>query len=172
MIAATDTLWTTFVQRLSVVNPSRVAVGYMDAQDWPPQGVQFNAFYLLEIASNPLNKATWSWTVPFYEILHQFVWIVKGTDVSNYNDNLGKTRGDRVRINSQMKEELLQSLYPGFAQKVKLSVNSAQNLVSTALNEPVVWNQPQFHIRADKESGNLYGTATVKVTDMTESIAS
>ena len=170
MIHAVDTLWITFSNNLANINPQRVAVGYMDAQDWPPQKVQFNAFYLLELAADPLGKSADSWAVPFYVHTLQFVWIVKGTDVSNYNNVLGKTRGDRVRINANMKEELLKSLYPGFTQKLDVSVGANQQLSIKTLNEPLVWSKPAFRIRADRDSGLVYGTASVRMTDMTADI--
>ena len=168
MQSAVDTIWNAFKTRLAFINPQRKAVAYMDAMDWPPQIVQFNSFYLLELASNPLNKASWSAAVPIYDHLLQFVWIVQGTDVNNYNDKLGRNRGDRVRINGQMKEEIVQALYPGFAQKQFLTVNASDQLEFETLNEPVIWSQPQFRTVANREAGTLYCMATVHLTDMSE----
>lgn len=169
MLSAFDTLWSWYAQRMAAINPQRVLGGYMDAHDWPPKLVKFETVYLLSLGDTPGGVRSFSWTVPFYVTTCQFQWIVRGTDVSTFNQNLGSNRGDRVRTNWTMKEELLQALYPGFAQKELLTLNGGA-VAFTGLNESVLWSQPTFTLKSDRESGLLYQIATVRVTDMTQAI--
>jgi len=171
MIESTDTLWNYFTGRIATINPARLLGGYLDAQDWPPKQVDFDKFYMLVLGDVPLDEETFSWNVPFYETTVQFMWMNMGTQISNYTNVMGKNRGDRIRTCYQMKQELLQAMFPGFTNKISLSVDAAQNLQTTTLQEQIWWSKPAFNTRVDRESGLLYGTATVKIGSMAPTIA-
>src|SRR5579872_4980786 len=103
MIVAFDTIAYNFKQRLAIVNPQRQFLSYMDAQQWPPKTLVFDAFYLLAVGARESPKQ--SIAVPIYDMLLQAVWVSKGTDINNFNNVLGANRGDRVRTSMMMKEE-------------------------------------------------------------------
>lgn len=171
MLPGIDSFYQAFAGRMATINPSRQLGGVLDAADWPPKTILFDAFYLVALGEAALGKDTYSWTVPVYVHTVQFQWISSGTDINNYNNVIGRSRGDRYRTSTAMKEELLQALYPGFTQKQIFSVNASQQLVAAPQNESILWTRPTFLTRLDKDSGKTYVVATVKITDLTESIA-
>lgn len=170
MIDGLDTIAYYFSQRLKTVNAARQYMGYMDAQDWPPKTIVFNAFYVLVLGNKP--KLGQSIAVPIYEDLLQFSWITQGTDVNNFNNVIGTNRGDRIRTSETMKAEMIEALWPYFTQKVHLTPNADGTVSAAVLNEPVYWSKPDFRMRSDRDSGINYGIATVRLIDMTETITS
>lgn len=168
MIDALDTLYNHFRTRMQTINASRVLKGYMDAQQWPPPNVEFDAFYLLSLGDMPIDGQ--SIGDPIYTHTVQFTWLNQGSDVNSANDVLGANRGNRVRTNWQMKQELLQALWPFFDQKQELSAAANGSLSFDTLNEPMKWTKPEFTLRSDKASGILYQVATVKITEITAEI--
>lgn len=175
MSDATDSHFRWVLSRMATINPKRQVFGIMNAQDWPPQQVQFESFYLLSLGEEPIGKSFDSASVPVLSHTLQWLWIVMGTDLQT--GVVGRNRGDRYRIDAQMRAELLQALYPRFCEKQKwvLNGNSLMNLNVTpqSLNpvQSVWWSAPAFMRKSDKASGLVYGTAGISMTDMTEFIA-
>lgn len=163
------------LSRMVTINPARQVFGIMNAQDWPPQQVRFESFYLLSLGEQPIGKSFDSASIPVLSHLLQWLWMVQGTDLKT--GVVGRNRGDRYRIDAEMKGELLKALYPRFCQKQKwvLSGNSLNNLAvqPTPLDpvEYVWWDTPTFHRSMDKESGLVYGSAAVNMTNMSDFIA-
>ncbi|MDE2438944.1 MAG: hypothetical protein KGN01_06185 [Patescibacteria group bacterium] len=166
MIYALDTIWYVFSTAMQTINPTRQLMGYMAAQDWPPKTIAFDSFYLLTLGDTPIGKESWSAQTSFYMMTCQFQWINKGTEASTYNNVLGRNRGDRVRTNYQMRQELLQALYPGFATKEQIAFANG-GLTITPLPESIWWTgMPTFVPREDRESGLMFTVATVKIGSM------
>src|SRR5208283_5785934 len=100
----------------------------------------------------------------------QWTWLIQGTDLTS--GKIGRNRGDRYRTNMTMREELLKATYPWFTQKQTWTVQgntpSGIALQGTPVvpSESIWWNQPTFLNRIDRESGLVYGTATLQLTDM------
>lgn len=172
MIDAVDTFYKHVKERMATINPARVMGGYMDAQDWPPNPITFDTLYLLQVADDTASKESWSQAVQIYEMNLQWQWITKGTDVTSTADVMGKNRGDRVRTSFQIMEEIRKAMFPGYTTKNSYAVDAGGTVNATALNEPIMWNRPQFRVRVDKESGLSYGIAIVKLINMTELIES
>lgn len=174
IISAVDTLWSSFTTRMTTINPQRLLMGIMDAQDFPPQTVEPDAFYLVTKTEHPLGKNRDSAALPIYVYLVDFTWVNIGTNIGTAQNLEGKNRGDRYRTNYQMKSELIQALYPRFAEKVQapsgtVLANQA-SFTLTTLNEPVWWDYPKFTVRADRNSGLLYTTAQVELKAVAEGV--
>lgn len=168
---AIDTHYLAVRTRIKALNPARNILGMMSAQDWPPKDVFLEAFYCLVLGEVPLGKSADSASIPVVVHTLQWTWMITGTDIQTGVQL--RSRGDRYRKHSQMKTELENGCYPRFAQKIQASVDATGNIIQTPIvpSESIVWTPPSFVDRNAKDSGVLYGVATVRVTDMTDMIA-
>lgn len=173
---ATDSYFEYVAGRMATINPDRKMIGIADASDWPPKKIFFEAFYLILLGEKPLGKQFWSAEIPVLSFGMQWTWLIKGTDLQT--GLIGRSRGDRYRTNMAMRQELLKATFPWFTQKLSWSVQgntpTGLALKSSPLtpSEYMWWTPPEFANRQDKDSGVLYGAATVWLVDMTESITS
>jgi hypothetical protein len=155
----------------TIVNPQRKMVGVMDAMDWPPKNVLLEAFYLLTLGEKPLVDADF-WSATITTVVHtvQWTWLITGSDLTS--GKVGRSRGDRYRTNMQMRDELTHATYPWFAQKNEFSVlgttptGLALQATPVVPNEDIWWTSLTFLNKIDRESGLVYGAATVQITDM------
>ena len=175
MLTAIDTFFEFFSKNMQTVNSNRKVVGVMDAMDWPPKQVVMEAFYLLVLGQKPIiGKSFWSPAVTTLAHTLQWTWMIQGADLAQ--GKIGRNRGDRYRTNMQMREEVLKAAYPWYCPKQKWSVQgntpSGVALVGQLTNplECIWWQTPTFLNRIDRETGLVYGTATMQVVDMTESL--
>jgi hypothetical protein len=161
---------------MGTINPTRKMAGVTDAQAWPPKNVMLESFYLLTLGEKPVGKSFWSASIPVLTHSVQWTWIVVGTDLTV--GKVGRNRGDRYRISMKMKEELLQATFPWFAQKGDWSVlgstPSGLVLQETPITplENMWWSPPVFLNKVDKDSGVIYGAASVQITAMEQTILS
>src|SRR5580692_7234491 len=121
-----------------------VVAGMLSAQDWPYKGVKFDAFYLLVLGEAPIGKQGYSAAVPikFHQV--QWVWINKGTDLTQGIRQAN--RGDRYRTMQTMKGELVNGHFPGFCEKLTYSlVNGVWTGVAENPVEYITWNPIEFH---------------------------
>jgi hypothetical protein len=173
MLAAIDSYFEFMTAGLKTVNPARKVIGIADAMDWPPKGVQLESFYLLVLGERGITqKSFWSSAVPVIVHTLQWTWIITGSDLTQ--GKIGRSRGDRYRTNITMREELLKATQSAwFAQKQDWAIvgNTPSGLVLTQTPKSPVeffwWTPLTFLNRIDRESGVVYGAATVQVTDMT-----
>lgn len=173
MIDCVDSYFQIMAQNIQLVNPARKVIGVSDAMDWPPKNVILEAFYLLVIGQRGLtSKSMWSSAVPTYVHELQWVWIIAGSDLTA--GKVGRSRGDRYRTNMIMRDELVAATQSAWwTEKLQWSVTgstpSGLALQSQSLNpkDYVWWTPLVFLNRLDKESGVVYGSATVQVTDIT-----
>ena len=159
--------------RILALNPNRKVIGVMSAMDWPPKDVFLESFYLLTLGEVPLGRQADSAAIPVVVHTVQWTWMIVGTDVQTGIQL--RSRGDRYQTQFQMKGELLNGTYPRFAQKQNVTVDANGNLTANPTGPPtdfIVWTPPSFLDRNEKGSGVLYGTATVRITDMTDMILS
>jgi len=100
----------------------------------------------------------------------QWVWINKGTDLAAINVKQAN-RGDRYRTGQNMKQELLYGLNPNYCPKLSWQLQG-ETFVGTPKvpAEAITWVPAVFHERIDKPSGNIYGSAAVRIQDMTDTI--
>jgi hypothetical protein len=169
---ALNTHYLSVKNRVLAINSARQFLGIMSAQDWPPKDVILEAFYLLTLGEVPLGRQADSAAVPVYVHTAQWTWLILGTDVQVGIQT--RSRGSRYQTQFQMKQELLNGTYPRFAQKLDVTVDGNGNLVATPITNPsdyIVWAPPSFVDRNEKGSGVMYGTATVRITDMTDTIS-
>lgn len=172
MIDAIDSYFQILEKGILQANPNRKVIGVMDAMDWPPKNVQLEAFYLLLLGARGVsNKGFWSAANPTYVHSLQWTWIVAGSDLTQ--GKIGRSRGDRYRTNMIMRDELVVATQSAWwAEKLKYSVvgntPSGVALQSTELNpsEFIWWTPYTFLNRIDRESGLIYGAASVQITDM------
>jgi len=169
--AAIDTHYLAVKTRVLAVNAARVFVGVMSSQDWPPKDVQLEAFYLLVLGEVPLGKQADSASIPVKVHTVQWTWMIAGTDIQKGIQLRG--RGDRYRTNFTMKGELENGVFPRFAQKQNVVVNSTGQLVGIPIvpTEYILWSPVSFVDRNEKASGLAYGIGTVRITDMTDAIS-
>lgn len=171
MIDVLDSHYAYVKGRVATINPSRKFLGMMLAQDWPPDTVDMEAFYLLDLAVNPVERDAYSAADPIYIYTVQWTWLIAGTDLQ---DGLkGRNRGNRIRTSYQMKNELRQALYPNFCEKVQVSINASGTVIKTSYDpkEYIMWTPSSFKDRPDKESGLIYGTCTTQITGISAEIA-
>ena len=169
-IDAIDTYLRYVRMRLAVINPNRVVKGPIDAQDWPLDKVEAGALYLLVLDDSPIGQQGYSAAIPIYHHVIQWSWAVFGNDLGECA--IGNNRGNRYRLDNQIKGELIKATYPGFTDKVSLSVTPGQ-LVATPYDpaEPIWWTPLEFGPkRTDKDSGVVYGIGTTYITQMTDLI--
>jgi hypothetical protein len=172
MLNGIDTYWEYVSDRMTtVVNPDRQMIGVMDAMDWPPKNVVPEAFYLLVLGERPVtNKSFWSPTITTVVHTVQWTWLIIGTDLTQ--GKVGRSRGDRYRTNMIMRDELTHATYPWYAQKNEYSVvgNTPSGLALKATpvepTEDIWWTPLTFLNRIDRDTGVVYGAATVQITDM------
>lgn len=171
MIEAIDTFEEHFRTNVLAFNASRKVIGVLDARDWPPATIDQEAFYLLSLGEAPVAEAQ-SAAMPVYTHTVQITWIIAGADL--LSSNRGLNRGNRYRVNMQMKAEVLRGLFPYFAEKKSYSINQANgSLVITPIvpQEFIIWSKAQFGpSQPAKDSGVIYGIATVYVANMTDKI--
>jgi len=174
LLCGIDSHYFSVRNRVIAFNPARKVMGVMDAQDWPPLNVEMESFYCLDLGAVPIGKQGYSATIPIVIHTVQWTWLVSGTDIQKGIQI--KSRGDRYRINGQIEKELENGLYPGFAQKLSVEYAGADGsqLIGTPLDpvEYIMWSPASFVKKSDKVSGLLYGTCTVRITNMTDSILS
>lgn len=172
MIEAIDTFEEHFRSRVIALNPARVVAGVIDAMDWPPENVQLESFYLLSLGETPSQDAQSS-VMPVYVHTLQITWLIAGADLDT--TNRGFNRGNRYRVHMQMKKEVLNGLYPYFADKADVSLNQSDGsmIVTPRTNpqEQIVWSKAVFGPSSPaKDSGVITGIATVYVANMTDPI--
>ena len=172
MIDAIDSYFQNMEKGLALANPSRKVVGIMDAMDWPPKNVQLEAFYLLILGARGISsKGFWSSANPTYVHTVQWTWIIAGSDLTQ--GTIGRSRGDRYRTNMIMRDELVTATQAAWwTEKLSWSVqgNTPTGLAlqsqELSPSEFIWWSPLTFLNRQDKESGVIYGAATVQITDM------
>ncbi len=171
MIEAADTYYQEVKTRVLAKFPSRVFAGLMEAQDWPLQQVDLEAFYLLTLGEVPLGRQAVSAAIPIYVHQLQWVWIIGGSDVES--GVRSRSRGDRYRVGYQMKKELLDGMFPRFAEKKNWTVDTAGNLQSASRSpkESILWTYPDFLNRVDRPSGIVYSSASVRLTNFTDELS-
>lgn len=168
MIDAVDSYIRYVRLRMASINPERLIKGPMDAQEWPTKQVVNGALYLLTFSDSSGNGTP---AVPVYSHMLQWAWIVFGDPLCD--DKRGRNRGNRYRVDFQIKDELRRATYPNFAPKVHLTVDNAGTLTATPLDnqEAISWTEIDFGPKnPDKASGVIYGYATTYVTQFTEPI--
>lgn len=168
---AIDSLYIYTRDRIQSLNPDRVVAGLLAAQDWPSKNVKFNAFYLLDIGETSIGKQGYSASTPikFHQV--QWVWITQGTDL--VQGIRQANRGDRYRVMQQMKEELVNGLFPGFTQKFSWSlINGVWTSAVKTPAEFITWQPVEFHEKLDQESGMMYGSGAIRIADMLDEITS
>jgi len=176
MLNAVDSYFEYCLTRWQTINPARNVVAILDAMDWPAKQVELEQVYLLTLGQRPLGKQFWSGSVPVLAHTLQWTWMIAGTDLQS--GKVGRSRGDRYRKNMTIKQELLQASWPWFTEKKSWSVQgntpSGLSLVSSSLSpkEFMWWTELTFMNRIDRQSGLIYGTATLYLTDMDAAIIS
>lgn len=170
---AIDSYYVYTRNRIKTFNSARVVKGLLNAQDWPQKPLVWDAFYLLVLGETPIGRQGYSQYSPILMHSVQWVWINTGSDI--VPGVRQANRGDRYRTSQAMKGELLFANSPGYTQKLTWSLNSAGQLVSTPEQVPtefITWTPMEFHEKLDKDSGIVYGSGAVRITDMTDAITS
>ena len=170
---ALDTFFKYVKARIIAANNGRTVVGIIEANDWPPKDVMPNAFYLLTLGDVP-NRNGGSASALNMIHLVQWVWTIPGDDLTQ--DQLGHNRGNRYRINWQMKTELVRGMFPGFCPKNSYTpqiVNGAITSVPTPSGDTITWSAPRFmKTNMLDKSGIIYCGAQVHISQFADSITS
>ena len=145
----------------------------VQANDWPLTPLQEGAPSLLVLNVSPRGGTP---NQILYEFVCQWIWILIGTNISA--TQVGANRGDRYRNNMQIMQNLRQANHPGFCQKQSITAvdgntgaitqtpaSSVVPYASIPTNsmESIWWTRLRFPMRQDKDSGVVYGVATVSV---------
>lgn len=166
---AVDSHYNYVKTRILAINPVRVFGGLLNAQDWPSKPIKYDAFYLLLLGEDSVGRQGYSASTPikFHQI--QWSWITKGTDLP-----LGvrqANRGDRYRTVQLMKSELLTGLFPNYAEKKSWGlVGGTYTGTSKNPQEFNTWTPVSFHEKYDKDSGMIYGSGSLRIQDMLDTI--
>ena len=162
MQAAKDTFFRTLQARLTAVNPQRTitvdgavrpAILVAENEPYPPPRLFFNTFYLHWLGAPAVRGFTRT-AAPRYELLAQIEYFVQGTA------SLGRPFADRGRLLAQLDRELMEILYPGFAEKLDHAAAPPESLDSF-----LHWRwTPDFRTLAEGEGSLLRRVATVSVS--------
>jgi hypothetical protein len=167
-VDAVDSHYQHVKARIKAENPTRQVLGLLEAQDWPPKTIKTQAFYLLTLKNESQEQGTKANAIRVHFL--QWVWIIEGTDLQQ--GVRAANRGDRFRINEQMKGELAAAMFPRFTVKQSWQLNANGVWVGTPKDPPEVtrWSKLQLMQRTDRASGLVYGIGSVNVTDMMRQI--
>jgi hypothetical protein len=164
-VDAVDSHYQYVKARIKTMNSNRLVMGMLNSQDWPPQGVKMESFYLLVLTDSPGSPEGSSLAAPLYAHNVQWVWLIAGTGTRQ--NEKASYRGARFRTNQAMKGELIYGLLPPMCEKQTWSLQG--NLWVGTSHDPVefvFWNRPRIQ---DRESGGLvYGLAPVSIMDFTD----
>jgi hypothetical protein len=162
MQAAKDTFYRTLQARLSVVNPARTivvegvtrpAILVAENEGYPPPKLYFHAFYIHWLGA-PAVRSFAGTLAPRYELTAQVEYFLQGSP------QLQRPFADRGRLMAEMDRELVEILFPGFAQKTDHSVTPV-----APLGSQVHWNwTPDFRTIVDGQGSVLRRMATVNVS--------
>lgn len=171
-VDAIDSFYQAVKTRMATINPSRQVKGMLLARDWPPKNISLEAFYLLTLSDTSIGRQAYSAAAPMKFHHVQWVWIVKGTDLQPGVRQAN--RGDRFRTHEQMKDEMTRALYPGFTEKKTWALDGNGNWVGSSENpvEYITWTPVDYVEKSQMDSGVIWGSATVKVWQMTDVITS
>lgn len=168
MQAAKDSFFRALQARLTTVNPSRTitvdgmtrpAILVVENESYPPPKLFFHTFYLHWLSA-PAVRSFSRTLAPRYELAAQIEYFLQGTA------SLQRPFADRGRLLAQLDRELVEILFPGFAEKKNYSVTPAASLGSM-----LHWRwTPDFRTIADAEGSVLRRLATVNVSFYLEAI--
>jgi sensor c-di-GMP phosphodiesterase-like protein len=158
--------------RMATINANRAVKGLLMAQDWPPKNVELEAFYLLTLKDSAVGRNFYSASTPVKIENVQWVWIIKGTDTQQ--GVRAANRGDRFRTMFAMKDELTKALYPNFTEKKSWSLDAGGVWQAVSENpvEFITWTPVEFYEKSAMESGVMWGSASVRIVNMTDTITS
>lgn len=169
MQAAKDTFFRTLQSRLAVVNPQRTitvdgatrpAILVAENEPYPPPRLFFNTFYLHWLGA-PAVRGFSRTAAPRYELVAQVEYFVQGTA------SLQRPFADRGRLVGQLDRELLEILFPGFAEKLDHSGGPPQPLGSF-----LHWRwTPDLRTIVENEGSVLRRLTTVTVSFYLEPIS-
>lgn len=169
---AIDTYYQYVKTRILALNSGRTVAGLLQAQDWPPEKVKTESFYLVDDGPMPVGRQAYSIGSPIY--LHALHWhfVIVGTDIKEGVRQAN--RGDRFRIMLAMENELINANYPLFTMKLHWALDGNGKWTSTApdIPEAIFWSSMKFVPRPDKTSGKIEVVASVTLTNMLEAITS
>jgi hypothetical protein len=168
MQAAKDTFYRTLQARLAAVNPARTivvdgaarpAILVAENEPYPPPRLFFHTFYIHWLGA-PAVRGLTSLVAPRYSLLAQVEYFVQGTS------SLQRPFADRGRLMAQLDRELLEILFPGFAEKRDHSVAPP-----APLGGHLHWRwTPDFRTVVEGEGSILRRLATVSVSFYLEPI--
>ena len=173
MIDAIDSYIRHVRLRMATINPTRSIKGPMDAFDWPTRKIESEALYLLTLNDEPIGSQGGSQAVPIVTHMVQWSWVILGDDIAA--NVKGRNRGNRYRVEFQIKEELRQASYPGFTEKLHLTAAPESGSLTFSSLDPkaaISWTRLEFRKDTDKNSGVVYGIATTYITQITDAILS
>lgn len=165
-----DTYYKAIKDRVRVVNANRRFEGLVQVSAWPPETVQEEALYLLLFDPKPVKEMI-SRATPTYTRMVQWTWLVQGTDLQPGEE--GSNRGDRYDLHEKIVEELIQAHAVQAAEKKSWSLD-ANDLLVGATSDPaqfVRWSVPDFGSDYNKDTGLVYGLATVYVSGIASTIS-
>jgi hypothetical protein len=154
------------------LNPLRVFGGTLEAAAWPPSDVKDGAIYLNIQNQFPGKRGTLANRE--YRHVLQWTWLTRGTDISQGGQ--GANRGDRFRLDQEIRAELYQANFPQFCPLVTVTFDQASGTIVRTPYNPIQmcrWTPLSFGPRpaiADS-SGVLYGAAAVDVFAFQQSIS-
>lgn len=168
-VDAIDSHYQAVKARVQAYNASRVVAGLLNAQDWPPEKVKLDSFYLLVMAETQRSGSIGN---PIIEHHAQWVWITIGDDLAQGVRQAN--RGTRFRTVNTMKQELSVALYPNYTEKLTWALDGNGKWIGVSLvpQEYIMWSRPEFMDKLNQESGKIYGAASVKITNMLDQIIS
>lgn len=167
MIECVDSYFTWVRSQFTV--PDFKFGGVIQASAWPQLPAKEKTFYLLVLGAQPSRgQQNGSRLIQLIEYTLQWTWFVIGTDTQAGQQSMN--RGDRYRTSMQMQSALTAANFPGFTNKILLSVNPATGVITSTPyvpnggGESVWWNRIRYRSRPDNEqSGLIYTTGAFEL---------
>lgn len=155
--------------RVLQVNPSRNFGGIVQARDWPMKEAKLDTPYLLDSMDSlvPFGKSV-SQYQPNVNYRVQWVWMIQGDNIPQ--NAQAANRGNKYRVNMQMKQEVIVGCFPGFCEKLQYSVQddgtgqAEQAFMEYNPPEFIRFSQPRFVDKIDRTSGILFCSGAVGVS--------
>jgi hypothetical protein len=166
MIDVLDTFYQYIAGNIALLNPSQAMHGLISVQDWPEVNLDLNGgLYLLHLTSPPVAAMS----KPAQQYLEHFVqwqWVVQGSDIAA--TNVDPNRGNRGRASFAMQELIRQAHFPGFCTKKSIQgydpTSASGTFAPYSPIEMIYWTAPRCIAKPDKQSGIIYGVATLQVS--------
>lgn len=166
-VDAIDSHWVYVTNRIVAQWPTQPIGSIQEATNWPLQKPTDQAIYLITGPSKPSRNVN-SRQSALMTYSARWAWVALGTDLVQGVQQ--SSRGDRYRLAANWRSVMEYGLFAGFCQKQQYTVqDNGAGIPILAITTPyayesVWWSKPTFAETVDRETGIIYGYASVAIS--------